>query len=152
MENKDQQAELLESEPLLTASARTKPNWPARILLLVGIAIGILGTFIPTQNCTDGCSIGTNFGLLGAGIVVVAIALFLFAAKAAQKSPLVVTGIVLIWFSVHLFALAANGWALIILIWSEVAVAPFVLVGSLIAAVIAGVAKSRKKKIPTAAE
>ena len=55
-------------------------------------------------------------------------------------------GISLIWVAVHLFSLAANGWALIILLGSEMAAAPFVLVGGLIAAVIAMVVKSTKTK------
>jgi peptidoglycan/LPS O-acetylase OafA/YrhL len=146
MDYKDDEAERLDRDQLLEAAGGNRPNWPARILLILGFAISILGAFIPTQTCTDGCSIGPNFGLIGAGLLVVAMALFVFAASAAVKSPLVVGGISLIWVAVHLFALAANGWALIILLGSEMAAAPFVLVGGLIAAVIAMVVKSTKTK------
>lgn len=145
MDYKDDEAERLEAELLLKAAGGKAKNWPAKIFLLIGLALGVLGAFIPTENCADGCSIGPNFGLIGAGLLVIAIGIFVFAGNAATKSPLIVGGILVIWVAIHLFALAANAWVMIILIWGEIAVAPFVLVGGLIVAAVVGIGKSRKK-------
>jgi hypothetical protein len=122
----------------LNASA---PKW----LLWIGLAISLVGIFVPGQFCADSCSFtAPNFLLLTVGLVLLGVSLLAFArTNPGNRVALKVGAAISFLLALNSATLAINGWFTLLLAMVELTALPIVIFWFIVRVIARSVGKRR---------